>query len=58
MDLKEQYDKLLRYCYAKIKHKDIAEDIVQESFLRFWKSRSYQDTGKELAYLLRKCEKE
>ena len=51
MDLKEQYDKLLRYCYAKTKDRFAAEDIVQETFLRFWQSRSYKETGKELAYL-------
>ena len=51
MDLKEQYDKLLRYCYAKTKNRELSEDIVQETFLRFWESRSYKDIGKEQAYL-------
>lgn len=51
MDLKEQYEKLLRYCCMKTKDRDLAEDIVQETFFKFWQSRSYQDTGKELAYL-------
>ena len=51
MDLKVQYDRLLRYCYMKTKDKYIAEDIVQEIFLRFWQSHSYEDTGKEMAYL-------
>ena len=51
MDLKEQYDKLLRYCYSKTKDRFAAEDIVQETFLRFWQSKSYKETGKELAYL-------
>lgn len=51
MDLKEQYDKLLRYCYAKTKDRYLAEDIVQETFLKFWQAKSYKDTGKELAYL-------
>ena len=51
MDLKEQYDKLLRYCYMKTKDRTLAEDIVQETFLRFWQSHSYEDTGKEMAYL-------
>ncbi len=51
MDLQVQYEKLLRYCYMKTKDRCIAEDIVQETFLRFWQSKSYRDTGKELAYL-------
>ena len=51
MDLKEQYDKLLKYCYMKTKDRFISEDIVQETFLRFWQSRKYEDTGKEMAYL-------
>lgn len=51
MDLKVQYDRLLRYCYMKTKDKLTAEDIVQETFLRFWQSHSYEDTGKEMAYL-------
>ena len=51
MDLKEQYDKLLRYCYMRTKDSVLAEDIVQETFLKFWQSRSYKDTGKQMAYL-------
>ena len=51
MDLKEQYEKLLRYCYMKTKDWYLAEDIVQETFLKFWQSHRYEDTGKEMAYL-------
>ena len=51
MDLKEQYEKLLRYCYMKTKDRFLAEDIVQETFLKFWQSHSYENTGKEMAYL-------
>lgn len=51
MDLQEQYEKLLRYCYMKTKDRCIAEDIVQETFLRFWQSKAYKDMGKEQAYL-------
>ena len=51
MDLKVQYDRLLRYCYMKTKDRFTAEDIVQETFLRFWQSHYYEDTGKEMAYL-------
>lgn len=51
MDLKEQYEKLLRYCYMKTNDRLLAEDIVQEAYLRFWQSHSYEDTGREMAYL-------
>lgn len=51
MDLKEQYEKLLRYCYMKTNNRLLAEDIVQEAYLRFWQSHHYKDTGKEMAYL-------
>lgn len=53
MDLKEQYEKLLRYCYMLTKDINLAEDIVQETYLKFWQSHTYKDTNKELAYLLR-----
>lgn len=51
MDLKDQYDKLLRYCYIKTNDKYLAEDIVQETYLKFWSAHSYKDTGKEMSYL-------
>lgn len=51
MDLKVQYEKLLRYCYMKTKDRYTAEDIVQETFVRFWQSHTYEETGKEMAYL-------
>lgn len=51
MDLQEQYSRLLRYCFVKTKDRYLAEDIVQESYLRFWQSHSYRDTGREMDYL-------
>ena len=35
MDLEIAYDKIYRYIYFKIKNQTIAEDITQETFLRF-----------------------
>lgn len=35
MDLENAYDKIYRYVYFKIKNQTIAEDITQETFLRF-----------------------
>ena len=51
MDIELQYEKLLRYCLMKTKNRELAEDIVQETYLKFWQSHSYKETGKELAYL-------
>ena len=51
MDLQEQYSRLLRYCFVRTKDRYLAEDVVQETFLRFWQSHSYRDTGREMAYL-------
>ena len=51
IDLEEQYDKIYRYCYYKLHHREKAEDITQEAFLRFLENEHYQDTGKGLQYL-------
>ena len=51
MDLEEQYDKIYRYCYFKLHHQQMAEDITQETFLRFWESNDYCERGQRLQYL-------
>ena len=35
MDLEEAYDKIYRYVYFRMKNQAVAEDITQETFLRF-----------------------
>lgn len=50
-DLEEQYNKIYRYCYMKLGHRQTAEDLTQETFLRFFADRRYRDMGRELAYL-------
>ncbi len=50
-DIEEQYDKIYRYCYFRLRSRVRAEDITQETFLRFWERKEYQDTGKALRYL-------
>lgn len=51
MDFEEQYDKIYRYAYYKMKQAEIAEDITQETFLRFLESDTYRNTGQALQYL-------
>lgn len=51
MDIEEQYDKIYRYCYFKLGQRAIAEDITQETFLRFLENDTYKNQGKSLHYL-------
>ena len=50
MDIEEEYDKIFRYCYWKVHNKEIAEDITQETFLRFLQS-NYDERGKRIRFL-------
>ena len=45
---------LMRVCYFYLKDRMLAEDAVQETFMRVWrKLDSYQDKGQEKAWLYR-----
>ena len=47
----DQYDKIFRYLYFHLHDKHAAEDLTQETFLRFLKSRTYRDENRQLQYL-------
>ena len=51
MDYEAQYDKIYRYCYYKVNNAAAAEDITQETFLRFLENSTYKESGKGLNYL-------
>lgn len=51
VDMKEQYDKIYRYCYFKVQNRQTAEDITQETFLRFWEAYQGITSGQALKYL-------
>ena len=51
LSLQDQYDKIYRFCYFKVRNADLAEDLTQETFLRFFEQNSYISRGKPLAYL-------
>lgn len=36
IDVEEQYDKIFRYCYFRLRNQEMAEDITQETFLRYF----------------------
>ncbi len=50
MDIEEQYDKIFRFCYYRVHNTDIAQDLTQETFLRFMSS-SYNERGQQIRYL-------
>ena len=50
-DIQEEYDKIYRYCYFKVGNSTLAEDLVQETFLKYFAQNSYIEHGKKLAYL-------
>lgn len=50
MDLEEVYDKIYRYCYFRLRQRELAEDVTQEAFLRFFES-GCANVGKDLRYL-------
>ena len=51
--LEEQYDKIYRYCYFKVKNQELAEDITQETFLRFYERFGHYGSEWTLQYLYR-----
>ena len=51
MNLEEQYDRVFRYLYYRLHDRHIAEDLTQETFLRFLRSRTYEDENRQLQYL-------
>lgn len=50
-NLKEQYDKIYRYCYVKLGNPQLAEDLTQETFLRSLESERFLAGGSPLAFL-------
>lgn len=51
LDIDQHYEKIYKYCYFRLHSRDLAEDITQETFLRFFTSDTYRDTGQALQYL-------
>jgi len=51
IDIEEQYEKIYRYCYYHLRNREQAEDVTQETFLRWFSSDTYRDKNQLLQYL-------
>lgn len=51
LDVEQQYDKIYRYCYYRLRNREQAEDVTQETFLRWFSSDTYRNNGQVLQYL-------
>ena len=51
LDIEEQYEKIYRYCFYRLHDQELAEDITQETFLRWFASDTYRNQGQLLQYL-------
>lgn len=49
----EQYDRIYRYCYFKLHKRETAEDITQETFLRYLEHYGDREQKWDLRYLYR-----
>ena len=51
MDIQEQYKKIFQFCSSRISDPSLAEDLTQETFLRYLEHPEYKNSGKEMQYL-------
>lgn len=51
IDIEEQYDRIYRYCYYRLRDRQRAEDVTQETFLRWFASDTCRDKNQLLRYL-------
>jgi RNA polymerase sigma-70 factor (ECF subfamily) len=51
LELQEQYEKIYAFCYFKLHNREAAEDITQETFLKYFETTQYLEKGKKLAFL-------
>lgn len=51
LNMEEQYDRIYRYCYFKLHSRERAEDVTQETFLRYLEHYRCRTTASALKYL-------
>ncbi|MEG1687360.1 MAG: hypothetical protein RR185_02265 [Angelakisella sp.] len=48
-ELEDQYDKIYRYCCLRVSNPQLAEDLTQETFLKYFSQNTYLSRGKHMA---------
>ena len=51
IDISQEYDKIFKYCYVRVHDRHKAEDITQETFLRYLERPQYHSGTKTLRLL-------
>lgn len=51
IDIEEQYDKIYRCCYYRLRDRERAEDVTPEAFPRWFASDACRDKSQLLRYL-------
>ena len=51
IDISAEYDKIFRYCYIRLGDRHKAEDVTQETFLRYLERPQYHSGSKTLRLL-------
>lgn len=51
LNIDEQYDKIYRYCYLRVRQRETAADLTQETFLRYLEHPHYSNVDKTLQLL-------
>ncbi len=51
LDINEHYDKIYRFCYLRVSNRETAEDLTQETFLRYLEHPQYHNIDKTLQLL-------
>ncbi len=50
-DIKTVYDRIYRYCFFRVRNSSAAEDMTQETFLRYFSHNKKISRGEDMAYL-------
>ncbi len=50
-ELTKTYDKIYRFCFYKVRNSAAAEDIAQETFLKYFAQNTKIKRGEDMAYL-------